>query len=220
MIGAIMEERSTIRIPKISEDPRSYGFPPNHPSMKSFLGVPILLGESLLGVIYLTDKENYPEFTEDDERVIETLAAYAAVAISNSRLYDELLERDRAITQRNEDLALLNDVATALAGSLEMDEVLDRTLNRVMAYLNVEAGEIFLREDNEQELKLALHRGEAAQAFWTKDSFEMGEGFVGTAAQMGKPMVSQDLSQDLRFLRKAVVEAGFRGLASIPLIAR
>ena len=77
-----------------------------------------------------------------------------------------------------------------------------------------------MREDNEQELKLAMHRGEATQAFWTKDSFEMGEGFVGTAAQMGKPLVSRALSQDLVFLRKAVVEAGFRSLASIPLIAR
>ncbi len=220
MIGAIMEERCTIRIPRISKDPRSVGFPPNHPPMKSFLGVPILLGESLLGVIYLTDKENYPEFTEDDERVIETLAAYAAVAISNSRLYDELMERDRAISQRNEDLALVNDIATALAGSLELEEVLDRTLNRVMAYLNVESGEIFLREDNEQELKLALHRGEASQAFWTKDTFEMGEGVVGTVAQMGKPLVSRALAQDLRYLRRAVVEAGFRCLASIPLTAR
>ena len=220
MIGAIIHERCTIRIPKISKDRRSRGFPPNHPPMKSFLGVPILLGETLLGVIYLTDKENYPEFTEDDERVIETLAAYAAIAISNSRLYDELLVKDKAITQRNEDLALLNDVASTLAGSLELEDVLDSTLNRVMAYLNVEAGEIFLREDNEQELKLAMHRGEATQAFWTKDSFEMGEGLVGTAAQMGKPLVSRDLTQEPAFLRKAVVEAGFCSLASIPLIAR
>ena len=220
MIGAIMEARATIRVPKISTDPRAYGFPPNHPPMQSFLGVPILLGESLLGVIYLTEKENFPEFTEDDERVIETLAAYAAVAISNSRLYDELLGRDRVITRRNEDLALLNDVATALASSLELDEVLERTLNRVMAYLNVEAGEIFLKDENGQAFKLALHRGEAAQAFWTKDKFEIGEGIVGTVAKMGKPLVSTALSQDLRFLRKAVVDAGFRCLASIPLTTR
>jgi signal transduction histidine kinase len=220
MIGAIMKARATIRVPKISKDPRAYGFPPNHPPMQSFLGVPILLGESLLGVIYLTNKENFPEFTEDDERVIETLAAYAAVAISNSRLYNELLGRDRVITHRNEDLALLNDVATALASSLELDEVLERTLNRVMAYMNVEAGEIFLKDENGQALKLAMHRGEAAQAFWTKDSFDVGEGIVGTVAKMGKPLVSTALSQDLRFLRKAVVEAGFRCLVSIPLTAR
>ncbi|HEX9029456.1 MAG TPA: GAF domain-containing protein, partial [Anaerolineales bacterium] len=220
MIGAIMEERSTIRIPMISRDPRACGFPAHHPIMKSFLGVPILLGESLLGVIYLTDKENYPEFTEDDEHVIETLAAYAAIAISNSRLYDELLVRDQAITQRNEDLAFLNEVASTLAGSLELDDVLDRTLDRVMTYLNVEAGEIFLRENGEQELRLAMHRGESAQAFWNKDTFEVGEGLIGIVAQTGKPQVSNDLSHDLRLLRKPVVDAGFKFMAGFPLTTR
>lgn len=217
MIGAIMEERATIRIPMISRDPRACGFPAHHPIMKSFLGVPVLLGESLLGVIYLTDKENYPEFTEDDERVIETLAAYAAVAISNSRMYDELLARDRAISQRNEDLAFLNDVASTLASSLELEEVLNHTLDRVMSYLDVEAGEIFLREDGEQELKLAMHRGKAAQAFWNKDTFELGEGFIGIIAQIGKQQVINDLAQDTRFLRKPIVEAGFKFMVGIPL---
>jgi two-component system, NarL family, sensor histidine kinase DevS len=133
----------TVRIPDIQKDPRSVGFPNNHPFMKSFLGVPIILGDFLLGQIYLTDKENYPEFTEDDERVIETLAAYAAVAISNARLYRDLIDQERALAQRNEDLALLNDVAAALASSLEVDEIIDRTLSRVISYLRVEAGEIF-----------------------------------------------------------------------------
>jgi two-component system, NarL family, sensor histidine kinase DevS len=137
----------TVRIADITKDPRSAGFPRHHPPMKSFLGVPIMLGDFLLGQIYLTDKEDYPEFTEDDERVIETMAAYAAVAISNARLYRDLLEQDRALAQRNEDLALLNDVAAALASSLEVDEILDRTLGRVMSYMKVEAGEIFLTEE-------------------------------------------------------------------------
>ena len=90
-------------------------FPPNHPSMTSFLGVPILAGAQILGQIYLTDKEDYFEFTQDDERVIETLATYAAVAIGNARLYEDLLTRDKAVTQRNRDLALLNAVGEMLA---------------------------------------------------------------------------------------------------------
>lgn len=220
VLGALLHERRTIRIPRISDDPRRVGFPANHPQMESFLGVPILLGDNLLGLIYLTEKEDYPEFTENDERVIETLAAYAAVAISNSRLYDELKERDSSLSRRNEDLALLNDVAAALANSLELNDIIEKTLERVMSYLKFEAGEIFLMEDGGASLKLALHRGEAAQAFWTKDQFALGEGFVGTTAEVGKPLVSVDLRKDLRFLRKAVVESGFLCLASIPLLAR
>jgi signal transduction histidine kinase len=83
----------------------------------------------------------------------------------------------------------------------------------------VEAGEIFLREDGAKDLRLALHRGEAAEAFFTKQSFFIGEGFVGRVAQLGQPLVSTSLETDMRFLRRAVVEAGFRSFACIPLTA-
>jgi signal transduction histidine kinase len=219
LIGAIQKERTTIRIPQIATDPRSTGFPPNHPPMVSFLGVPILLGNRLLGQIYLTDKEDHFEFTPDDERVIETLAAYAAVAISNARLVDDLLRHDNALTQRNNDLALVNDIGEALASSMDVDEILDKTLSRVMDYLEVEAGEIFLTEED-GSLRLALHRGEAASAFWTKDRFESGEGFIGMVAESGKPVINTSIQSDLRFLRRAVVDAGFRCIACIPLAAR
>jgi two-component system sensor histidine kinase DevS len=114
LIGALMNTRQTIRLADIADDPRSAGFPPHHPEMKSFLGVPIRLGESQLGQIYLTEKNNDTEFSRDDEVVLETLAAYAAVAISNARLYQELRQRDRALTRRTNDLTLLNDLASKL----------------------------------------------------------------------------------------------------------
>lgn len=220
LIGAIQRERRTLRVAEIRKDGRAVGFPLHHPPMRSFLGVPILLGDRLLGQIYLTDKEDYPEFTPDDEQVIETLAAYAAVAITNARLYESSLGRDRMLTQRNNDLALLNDVATALASTQDIDEILEQTLGRVMQYLNVEAGEIFLGEEDTQEMKLVLHRGEAPDVFWTQTSFLPGEGFIGVVAETGKPLVTSAPQYDFRFLRRGVVEAGFRCIACIPLTAR
>ena len=217
LIGALQKEQHTIRVADIGADPRSVGFPPHHPQMQSFLGVPILLGNRLLGQLYLTDRMDYPEFTEDDERVIEMLAVYAAIAINNARMYADLVERDRALTLRNEDLALVNDIAAVLTNAQEVEEILDQTLKRVMSYLGVEAGEIFLAEEGGTELRLALHRGEAAEAFWTRDRFQIGEGFVGLVAQTGKPLVSTALQHDLRYLRRAVVEAGFHCIACIPL---
>jgi len=220
LIGAIQRERRTIRVAEISQDPRRAGFPPDHPPMRSFLGVPIMQGNLLLGQIYLTDKEDYPVFTEDDARVIETLAAYAAVAISNARMYEGLLERDQKLTQRNSDLALLNDVAAALAGSMDIAEILKQTLTRVMNYLGEDAGEIFLREEEGDEMVLALHHGEAAEAFWTKDRFSPGEGFIGIVAESGIPLVTTTAQDDHRYLRRAVLEAGFRCIACIPLSAQ
>jgi len=219
LLGTLRREPGTIRIPEISADPRSIGFPKNHPMMHSFLGVPIVLGERLLGQIYLTDKLDFPEFTESDERVIETLAAYAAVAITNARLYEELVQRDQELSQRNEDLNLLNNVAAALTSSLEVDEILDKTLELAMNYLQVEAGEIFLREEGEQELRLALHRGDFAEAFSRLDRFHVGEGFIGTVAATAKPLISTNLGKDMRFLRRSVLEAGFQCIACIPLLA-
>lgn len=217
MIGAVQEERRTIRIPEILADSRSTGFPQDHPEMKSFLGVPIMLGERLLGEIYLTEKIDHHEFTETDEQVIEMLAAYAAVAISNARLYKGMKTRDQELTKRNEDLALVNRLAEAVASSLELEEILDHTLEKVMEHLEVEAGEIFLTEEGRQGLRLALHRGEAADAFWTRDRFRFGEGYIGIVAQTGKPLTSGNPQKDLRYLRPAVIEAGFHCMACVPL---
>jgi signal transduction histidine kinase len=131
-----------------------------------------------------------------------------------------MLDRDEALSRRNEDLALLNDVAATLATSLDVDDILDQTLTRVMSYLDVEAGEIFLRGDGESELRLAIHRGEFAEAFLTRDRFSLGEGYIGIVAESSQPLVTTDLKNDMRYLRQAVVTAGFKSMACIPLTAR
>ncbi len=217
LIGELMNTKEPLRVPVIEKHPRSSGFPPYHPQMTSFLGVPIRTGERQLGQLYLTDKINAAEFNEDDEKIIQMLAAYAAAAIQNAMLYKHLKERDIALTRRSEDLALMNDFASTLTASLELDEILNKTLALVMNYMKVEAGEIFLLEDDRKTLRLVLHRGQAAEAFWTRTRFKVNEGFIGIVAKTGQPLISHDLANDLRFLRDAVVKAGFQQIACIPL---
>ncbi len=86
-----------------------------------------------------------------------------------------------------------------------------------MAHFKVEAGEIFLREEDGETLRLVLHRGEAAEAFWTRNRYKIGEGMVGQAAQTKQPVISNHLEKDERVTRQAVVKAGFRQIACIPL---
>jgi signal transduction histidine kinase len=217
LLGALMDAETPIRIPDIQADSRSVGFPHNHPAMRTFLGVPIRLGEDQLGQIYLTEKIDHTEFTADDERIIQMLAAYAAVAIHNARLYDELKLRDQALTRRNQDLALLNNIAEVLTASLKLDEILHKTLSHVMDYMEVESGEIFLLEEDKQTLRLVLHRGQAAEVFWTRNRFQAGEGIIGLVAKTGEAVVSHDLAHDMRYLRDAVVDAGFKQMACFPL---
>lgn len=217
LIGALMHSGTAIRLPSISADPRAVGFPKNHPQMGSFLGVPIRTADVQLGEIYLTDKISEPEFTADDERIIQMLAGHAAASIQNVRLLEQIQAREVVLTRRTEDMALLNDIASALTSSLELDEVLNKTLAVVMNYMKVEVGEIFLLEDDHETLRMVLHRGQAAEAFWTRNRFKLGEGVVGEVARTGQARVTTDVSTEIAYLRPAVVSAGFHQIAYWPL---
>lgn len=219
LIGELMDAKSPLRVPVILEHPKSVGFPDHHPKMTSFLGVPIRSGERQLGQIYLTDKADAGEFSSDDEMIIQMLATYAATAIVNARLIENMMERDTALTRQNADMTLLNDIASALTSSLELDEILNKTLGHVMEYMKVEAGEIFLLEEDDATLRMMLHRGQAAEAFWTKNTFKVGEGYPGAVAQTCRPLLSVNVEGDENFLRQAVAKAGFHQILSIPLVS-
>jgi signal transduction histidine kinase len=88
LLGLILREGQTLRLRDLREHPASSGFPPNHPLMTSFLGMPIVRKGRRLGDLYLTDKLNGLEFTDDDQRLIEMLAAHAGIAIENAQLYE------------------------------------------------------------------------------------------------------------------------------------
>lgn len=90
LLGAIIHEKVAIRIPHISQDPRSVGFPEEHPAMDRFLGVPVIANGEMLGNLYLTDKIDGSEFTQEDQTIVEMLAAHAAIAIQNARLYEQV----------------------------------------------------------------------------------------------------------------------------------
>ena len=91
LLGTIIRDGVTLRIPDISKHPDSFGFPPHHPPMRSLLGVPIRVGGSIAGNFYLTDKEGRAsEFSSDDEELVEIFALHAGIAIQNARLHQEV----------------------------------------------------------------------------------------------------------------------------------
>ena len=205
LLGELQQKHKVIRISEIKEDPRSGGFPPYHPAMSSMLGVPITTGEKILGQIYLTNKIDDAEFTMDDERLMKTLAAYAAVAITNTQLYTNILEQDKAINQQYEDLTLIYDLAEGIASSWDIKEIMSLTLKKVIQYLGVETGEIFLKDRGEKDLRLALLRGDDFEAFYTKNVFRFGDGVVGKVAGMNKALVVTNVETDPRILRPAII---------------
>jgi signal transduction histidine kinase len=92
ILGLLIVDAKPLRLPDLREHPDSYGFPPNHPPMMSFLGVPIRVRDQVFGNLYLTDKRSGEVFTDVDEELVVGLASAAGVAIENARLHARLHE--------------------------------------------------------------------------------------------------------------------------------
>jgi signal transduction histidine kinase len=107
VLGVLIDDPKPIRLDDIAQHPASVGFPANHPPMRAFLGVPVRIRDEVFGNLYLTEKTNGQPFTEDDEVLVEALAAAAGIAIENARLY----EQSRA---RQSWIAATRDIATKL----------------------------------------------------------------------------------------------------------
>lgn len=104
LLGEILKSEETIKLDNISDSPYSTGFAASHPHMQSFLGVPIVARGEVLGSLYLCDREDGKMFTARDEAVVETFAAYAAVAIENARLYQQV--RRLAVLEERERIGM------------------------------------------------------------------------------------------------------------------
>jgi signal transduction histidine kinase len=124
VLGALIEDAKPLRLDDLGEDPRSVGFPPNHPPMRSFLGVPILLRGVAYGNLYLTEKAGGEPFTEEDEELVLMLSSQAAVAIENARLYE-------AATRWLRQLESLNEIANALVSEMDLPRTLDLVAARL-----------------------------------------------------------------------------------------
>ena len=109
LLGLLIDDPRPIRLDEIAQHPASYGFPPNHPPMKSFLGVPVRIRDRVFGNLYLTEKRGSGGFTTEDEAVVVALAAAAGVAIENARLYEVAEQRQLWLSATAEITALLID---------------------------------------------------------------------------------------------------------------
>ena len=124
LLGVLIMDARPLRMHDIADDPRSVGFPRNHPEMRTFLGVPIVLRGVAYGNLYLTEKAEGRDFTAEDEELTHLLAAQAAVAIENARLYE-------SSTRWLRQLEGLNEIGAALASEVELEPLLDLVARRM-----------------------------------------------------------------------------------------
>jgi signal transduction histidine kinase len=219
LIGEMMRTGESIRIPEIGDHPKAVGFPAGHPEMHSFLGVPIAAYGRPLGQIYLTDKQGTPAFTADDQRLIEMLAAHAAAAIENARLYRQVLSNEAELAQRNEQLELINDLASGLISTMELEDMLERILERVIGIFAAGWGEIHLAEE-EGRFRMALPGGHGNRSYWDLQEFERGQGFLGRVVEEGEILEATDLERDAPHLAEGVLASGYGTVVGVPLFTR
>jgi signal transduction histidine kinase len=153
ILGVLIEDARPLRLHDLGDDPRSVGFPPNHPPMRTFLGVPILVRDVAYGNLYLTEKEGREDFTADDEELVTLLASQAAVAIENARLYE-------SATTWSRQLESLNEIGNALVGELDLPTLLNLIARRLRELISAKVVTIMLPAGS--ELRIAAADGESA----------------------------------------------------------
>jgi signal transduction histidine kinase len=146
ILGELIRNPAPLRLKDLGEHPRSYGFPPHHPPMASFLGVPVLIRGEAYGNLYLTEKQTAAEFDDADEHLLTVLAEWAAIAIDNARNF-ERAESGRAELERAvRGLQANASLSRELAGESDPARVLELTAKRGRALLDARSCAILLRE--------------------------------------------------------------------------
>jgi len=182
VLGALISDPRPIRLPVIHEDVRSSGFPPSHPPMTSFLGVPIQSRGEIYGNLYLTNRLGAAEFTTEDEDLVQAIAATAGVAVENARLYEESRRQQewlRASAEISRDL--LQDATTAT-------EILTRIADIVRRLAAADVVTVVFPADTAAELTVQIARGNQAQELLGYTYAEKGS-LAGRAIASGRALL-------------------------------
>ncbi|HEY1563886.1 MAG TPA: GAF domain-containing protein [Gaiellaceae bacterium] len=211
ILGVLIRDAKPLRLHNLSEDPRSVGFPPGHPPMQRFLGVPILLRGVAYGNLYLTEKPDGEDFTREDEELVTLLAGQAAIAIENARLYE-------ASARWSRQLQSLEEVGNALATETDLERLLDLVVCRLRELVGARVVALAL-PSGADDLRFAAAAGEAAQEL-------LGETISRSASKSGRVFarrrseridsVIDDPEVHQEMTRRLAVRTGMW----VPLIAR
>ncbi|MFJ2190686.1 GAF domain-containing protein [Kitasatospora sp. NPDC087861] len=214
ILGALIDRPEPLRLSELGADPRSSGFPPHHPEMRTFLGEPIRVRDEVFGNLYLTEKKGGGAFTPEDEQVVHALAAAAGVAIENSRLYEEGRRRERWI-------AGASAVTTALLSTDQAETALTVAAEQVRELADAALGMILLPTeptepsgDDGGQMRVAHASGEAAE--FVRGELLPQESFAARLLS-GESVYLDDMSSDPTVMIR--LARGFGPSMAVPMVA-
>ena len=155
LLGTLIRDPRPLRLADLSAHPESHGFPPGHPAMLSFLGVPIRIRDEVYGNLYLTEKQGGGQFDEEDETLVVALAAAAGVAIDNARLYEEARRQERWLRATTE-------ITRELLSGIQSTEVLKLVTRKALALSGADLVALAVPAGDQQRLVNTHAAGEAA----------------------------------------------------------
>ena len=209
ILGVLIQDARPLRLGDLGSDPRSVGFPPNHPPMHSFLGVPILLRGVAYGNLYLTEKGG--GFTDEDEELVTLLAAQAAVAIENARLYE-------SATRWSRQLESLNEIGVALIRELELERLLELIASSLRDLIRARVVLIVLPlGENRLRVEAAVGDGADGLLGW---SFDRPTSKAGRVLARRRSERVDELLEDPEVDHDSARRFGARTGLFVPLVAR
>jgi signal transduction histidine kinase len=209
ILGVLIRDPRPLRLHDLRDDPRSAGFPPGHPVMRSFLGVPLHLRGVVYGNLYLTEKEGGADFDEEDESAVVMLAGQAAVAIENARLYETANHWARQLES-------LNEVMNVLSTEFDLDTLLQLIARELRVLIGARLVAIGLPRGD--RLRLAAVAGDGAADY---SSLELGPGSKTARVRLRRrservDSVLDDPEVDQEAARRLAVRTGLY----VPLLVR
>jgi signal transduction histidine kinase len=224
VLGELIREPAPLRLHDVDAHPHAYGFPPGHPPMHSFLGVPIAVRGETYGNLYMTEKQGADDFDESDEEAAVTLASWAGIAIENARLYTSLSEREAETEQALRQAETSVDIARTVGGETDVGRVLDLIVKRARALVDARALLVLLQRDD--HLYVAARAGqvsdEVSDLEIPLDDSVFGaamEDRVSQRLERGSPPSKAHLRERLGAEAALVVPLLFRGRAVGALVA-
>jgi signal transduction histidine kinase len=210
ILGVLIRDAQALRLYDLAEDPRSVGFPRNHPEMKTFLGVPILLRGVAYGNLYLTEKEGGEEFTDEDQELTQLLAAQAAVAIENARLYESSTRWLRQVES-------LNEIGIALASELELEPLLALVARHLRELVGAQL--VLIALPSGDSLRVAAAEGEARDlAVGTE--LRLGASKAGRVLERGRSERVDAVFEDPEIDQQVARTLGVTSALFVPLVVR
>ncbi|MET7423702.1 GAF domain-containing protein [Dactylosporangium sp. NPDC005555] len=160
VLGLLIEQPRPIRLDDITQHPRAYGFPPNHPPMHSFLGVPVRIRDQVFGNLYLAEKRGGEQFTQDDEDLVAALSVAAGAAIDNARLYAQAERRQRWLMAAAE-------ITSVLLGEVRRTEALELVATRALDVAGADLTMVLLADNTAERLTVEVSVGGPDAAGWS-----------------------------------------------------